>query len=50
MATLKINYNYEADFTHANLLKTQNRLDKNLQRLATGHRINTAADDAAGFI
>jgi len=46
---LKINYNFQADFTHANLLKTEYNINKNLERLATGHRINRAADDAAGL-
>lgn len=46
---LKINYNFQSDFTHANLLKTEFNLNKNLERLATGHRINRAADDAAGL-
>ena len=46
---LKINYNFQSDFTHANLLKTEYNLNKNLERLATGHRINRAADDAAGL-
>ena len=46
---LKINYNFQSDFTHANLLKTEHNLNKNLERLATGHRINRAADDAAGL-
>ncbi len=46
---LKINYNYQSDFTHANLLKTEFNVNKNLERLATGHRINRAADDAAGL-
>ncbi|BCD68367.1 flagellin [Nitratiruptor sp. YY09-18] len=46
---LKINYNFQSDFTHANLLKTEAQVNKNLERLATGHRINRAADDAAGL-
>ncbi len=46
---LKVNYNFQSDFTHANLLKTEHNLNKNLERLATGHRINRAADDAAGL-
>ena len=46
---LKINYNFQSDFTHANLLRTEHNLNKNLERLATGHRINRAADDAAGL-
>ncbi len=46
---LKINYNFQSDFTHANMLKTEAAVNKNLERLATGHRINRAADDAAGL-
>ena len=46
---LKINYNFQSDFTHANLLRTEANLNKNLERLATGYRINRAADDAAGL-
>ncbi len=49
MGALRINYNYQADFTHANLQKTEHNLNKSLERLATGHRINRAADDAAGL-
>ena len=49
MGALRINYNYQADFTHANLQKTEYNLNKSLERLATGHRINRAADDAAGL-
>ncbi len=46
---LRINYNFQADFTHANLLKTEYNMNKSLERLATGYRINRAADDAAGL-
>ena len=46
---LKINYNFQSDFTHANMLKNEFNVNKNLERLATGHRINKAADDAAGL-
>ncbi|WP_457568578.1 flagellin N-terminal helical domain-containing protein [Desulfurobacterium sp.] len=46
---LRINYNFQADFTHANLLKTEASMNKSLERLATGYRINSAADDAAGL-
>ncbi len=49
MGALRINYNYQADFTHSNLQKTEYNLNKSLERLATGHRINRAADDAAGL-
>jgi len=46
---LRINHNFQADFTHANLLKTEGSMNKSLERLATGMRINRAADDAAGL-
>ena len=46
---LKINYNYQSDFTHANVLNTEFAMNKNMEKLATGHRINSAADDAAGL-
>ena len=46
---LKVNYNFQSDFTHANMLKTEAAVNKNLERLATGYRINRAADDAAGL-
>jgi len=46
---LRINYNYQADFTHFNLKQTESNMNKALERLATGYRINRAADDAAGL-
>jgi len=46
---LRINYNFQADFTHVNLMKTESEMNKSLERLATGYRINRAADDAAGL-
>ncbi|ADY73929.1 flagellin domain protein [Desulfurobacterium thermolithotrophum DSM 11699] len=46
---LRINYNYQSDFTHFNLLQTEANMNKSLERLATGYRINRAADDAAGL-
>lgn len=46
---LKINYNFQSDFTHANMLRTEQAMNKNMERLATGYRINRAADDAAGL-
>jgi len=46
---LRINYNFQADFTHFNLVQTENNMNKALERLATGYRINRAADDAAGL-
>ena len=46
---LRINYNFQADFTHVNLLKTEHKLNTALERLSTGYRINSAKDDAAGL-
>jgi flagellin len=46
---LRINYNYSADFTLVNLSQTELQLNKSLERLSTGFRINRAADDAAGY-
>ena len=46
---LRINYNFQSDFTHANLLKTEMAMNRSMERLATGFRINRAADDAAGL-
>ncbi|RMD46128.1 MAG: flagellin [Aquificota bacterium] len=49
MGTLRINYNYQSDFTLNNMKKTEFSLNKSLERLASGYRINRAADDAAGL-
>jgi len=46
---LRINYNYSSDFTLVNLSQTELQLNKSLERLSTGFRINRAADDAAGY-
>lgn len=46
---MRINYNYSSDFTLVNLNKTESALNKSLERLSTGFRINRAADDAAGY-
>ncbi|WP_200763832.1 flagellin [Nitrosophilus alvini] len=46
---LRINYNFQSDFTHANMLKTEQAMNKSMERLATGFRVNRAADDAAGL-
>ncbi|WP_457639918.1 flagellin N-terminal helical domain-containing protein [Persephonella sp.] len=46
---LRINYNFQAEFTHANIVKTERNLNTSLERLATGYRINSAKDDAAGL-
>jgi flagellin len=46
---LRINYNYSSDFTLVNLSQTELQLNKSLEKLSTGFRINRAADDAAGY-
>ena len=46
---LRINYNFQSDFTHVNLLKTEREMNTHLERLSTGYRINSAKDDAAGL-
>jgi flagellin len=46
---LSIHSNYSALVTQTNLSKTNNALGVNQQRLGTGFRINSAADDAAGL-
>ena len=46
---MRINYNYSSDFTLVNLNNTERALNKSLERLSTGFRINRAADDAAGY-
>ena len=46
---LSIHTNYSSLVTQTNLTKTNNALGTNQQRLGTGLRINSAADDAAGL-
>jgi flagellin len=46
---LSIHTNYSSLVTQTNLSKTNNALSTNQQRLGTGFRINSAADDAAGL-
>ena len=46
---LSIHTNYSSLVTQTNLNKTNNTLSTNQQRLGTGLRINSAADDAAGL-
>ncbi|VXC27142.1 Lateral flagellin [Pseudomonas sp. 8AS] len=46
---LSIHTNYSALVTQTNLSKSNNALGTNQQRLGTGFRINSAADDAAGL-
>lgn len=43
-----INTNSLANLTQTNLSKSQSALSKSMERLSSGKRINTSADDAAG--
>lgn len=47
--SLRINQNVEAIAVHHNLVATGAELARSLQRLSSGLRINSAADDAAGL-
>jgi len=47
--SLRINNNVEAFNAHRNLAKTAMALSKSMEKLSSGLRINTAADDAAGL-
>jgi flagellin len=49
MGALRINYNFQAEFSHTNLLKTERSLNSSIEKLSTGYRINSAKDDAAGL-
>src|SRR6056297_3502580 len=46
---MRINTNIAALNSYNQLNKTQNNLSKSLERLSSGKRINSAADDAAGL-
>jgi flagellin len=46
--SLRVNTNIEAMDAHRNLESTQYALSKSMQKLSSGLRINSAADDAAG--
>jgi flagellin len=47
--SLRVNTNIEAFDAHRNLQQTQYALGKSMQKLSSGLRINSAADDAAGL-
>jgi flagellin len=47
--SLRIQNNIEAFNAHRNLVSTQNAVQKSMERLSSGYRINRAADDAAGL-
>ena len=47
--SLRIQSNPEAMNAHRQLLGTSEKLQKSMERLSSGYRINRAADDAAGL-
>jgi len=47
--SLRINSNPEALNAHRYLVQTEGKLQKSMERLSSGYRINRAADDAAGL-
>ena len=47
--SLRIQNNTEAFNAHRQLMATNKKLSKSMERLASGYRINRAADDAAGL-
>ena len=47
--SLRINTNVDAINAANNLAKTTSMISKSMERLSTGKRINSAADDAAGL-
>ncbi len=47
--SLTINTNMAAYDAHRQLLETNDAIQQSMQRLSSGYRINTAADDAAGL-
>ncbi len=46
---MRINHNISAMVTQGSLFKTNRSLGKNMEKLSTGLRINSASDDAAGL-
>jgi flagellin len=47
--SLRITHNVEAMNSYNSLSKTSSAISKSMQRLSSGYRINSAADDAAGL-
>ena len=47
--SLRINTNVDAQAAHRNLSTTSDAVSKSMERLSSGLRINSAADDAAGL-
>lgn len=48
--SLRINHNLAALNAHRNLVNTNNALQKSMQKLSSGFRINQGADDPAGLV
>jgi len=46
---MRINHNITAMNAYRNLTSTNDKIEKSLERLSSGYRINRAADDAAGL-
>ena len=46
---MRINHNISALQTNAHMRRTDNALDKAMERLSSGFKINKASDDAAGM-
>jgi flagellin len=49
MLAMRINHNISSMITQGSIFKVTQALDKSIQKLSTGLRINSAADDAAGL-
>ena len=47
---LRINTNVAALNAHRQLLGTESSMNKSMQKLSSGYRINTAGDDASGLV
>ena len=47
--SLRIQHNVEALSAHRNLEATSGQASKSMQRLSSGYRVNSSADDAAGL-
>lgn len=48
--SLSINTNSSAQTAHRLLLSTNSKVSKSIERLSSGYKINTAADDPAGLV
>jgi len=46
---MRINHNMSAIFASRHLSEVESRLDKSIEKLSSGERINTAGDDATGL-